>query len=78
LKLNGTQLFVYVNDVNILGGSVHKIKKNTEALLVDSKETGPEGNADKTKHMVMSRDQNAGRSHSMKTDNSSFETVEEF
>jgi hypothetical protein len=26
----------------------------------------------------MSRDQNAGRSHNTKTDNSSFETVEEF
>ena len=28
--------------------------------------------------MVMSRDQNAGRSHSVKTDNSSFERVEQF
>jgi len=28
--------------------------------------------------MVMSRDQNAGRSHSMKIDNRSFERVEEF
>jgi hypothetical protein len=28
--------------------------------------------------MVMSQDQNAGRSHSMKTGNSSFERVEEF
>jgi UDP-galactopyranose mutase len=28
--------------------------------------------------MVMSRDQNAGRTHSMKTDNSSFERVNEF
>ena len=28
--------------------------------------------------MVMSRDQNAGRSHNMKTDNRSFEIVEEF
>ena len=28
--------------------------------------------------MVMSRDQNAGRSHSIKMDNSSFERVEEF
>jgi len=28
--------------------------------------------------MVMSRDQNAGRSHKMKSDNSSFEIVEEF
>ena len=35
-------------------------------------------NADKTKYMVMSQDQNAGRSHSMKTGNSSFERVEEF
>ena len=28
--------------------------------------------------MIMSRDQNAGRSHSMKIDNSSIERVEEF
>ena len=31
----------------------------------------------KTNYMVMSRDQNAGRSHRMKIDNSSFEMVEE-
>jgi len=37
-----------------------------------------EVNADKTKHMVMSRDQNAGRSHSMKINTRSFERVEEF
>ena len=37
-----------------------------------SKEIGLEVNADKTKYMVMSRDQNAGQSRSMKTDNSSF------
>jgi len=35
-------------------------------------------NADETKYMVMSRDQNAGRSHGIKTDNSSFDRVEEF
>ena len=28
--------------------------------------------------MVMSRDQNSGQSHNIKTDNSSFEKVEEF
>ena len=39
---------------------------------------GLEVNADKTKFMVMSRDQNAGRSYNIKTDNSSFERVEEF
>ena len=37
-----------------------------------------EVNADKTKYMVMSRDQNAGRTHSMKIDSSSFERVDEF
>jgi len=46
-------------------------------LLVGSKETGLEVNADKTKCMVMSRDQNAGQSQSMKTDNSSFERVKD-
>jgi len=31
-----------------------------------------------TKYMVMSRDQNAGRIHSVRIDNSTFERVEEF
>ena len=42
-----------------------------------SKEVGLEANADETKYMVMSRDQNARRSHNM-TDNRSFEKVVEF
>jgi hypothetical protein len=38
-KVNGThQLMVYAGDVNILGGSVQTIKKNTEVLVVASKE----------------------------------------
>ena len=37
-----------------------------------------EVSADKTKYMVMSRDQNAGRIHSVRIDNSTFERVEEF
>ena len=79
LKLNGThQLLVYADDVNILGRSVHTVKKNTEALVAASKETGLEFNADRTKYMVMSPDQNAERSHSIKNDNSSFERVEQF
>ena len=42
------------------------------------KEFGLEVNADKTKYMIMSCNQNAELSHSIKTDNSSFERVEEF
>ena len=61
-----------------MGGSVHAIKKNAEALVVASQENGLKVNAAKTKYMAMSRDQDAGRSYSMKIDNSSFETVEEF
>jgi hypothetical protein len=61
-----------------VGGSIHPVQKNAETLIVASKELGLEVNADKTKYMVMSRDQNAGRSHSRKTDNSSLERVEEF
>jgi hypothetical protein len=38
-----------------------------EALVVLSKETVLEVNADKTKYMVMSREQNAGRSYNIKT-----------
>src|SRR5215469_14631986 len=72
LKLNGThQLLAYADDVNTLGGSVDTVKKNAEALVAATKEIGLEVNVHKTKYMIMSRDQNAGRIDSMKTDNSS-------
>jgi hypothetical protein len=61
LKLNGThQFLVYADEVNILGGCVHTIKENAEALKVASKGIRLEVNADKTTDIVMSRDQNAG------------------
>jgi hypothetical protein len=67
MKLNGTyQLLVYAHDVIKLGGSVHSIKENEDALVVASKEIGLELNVHKTKNMIMSRDQNAERSHNMK------------
>jgi len=81
LKLNGThQLLAYADDVNILGGSIHTVKENAETSVVATKEIGLEVilYADKPKYMIMSQDQNAGRSHSMKNDNSSIERVEEF
>jgi hypothetical protein len=50
LKLNGTrQILVYADDINILGGSIYAIKKNTEALVVATKEIGLEVYAKKTK-----------------------------
>ena len=79
MKLNGThQLLAYANDVNISGGSVLTVKENAQALVVATEETGREVNADKTKYMIMPRDQNAGRIHNMKNDNNSIERVEEF
>ena len=46
------------------------------ALVATTKEIGLEVNAHKTKYMTVSWDQNAGRIHSMKVDNSSIERVE--
>jgi hypothetical protein len=67
LKLKGTrQLLVYADDINIvLGGSQRTVKKNPEALVVAIKENVLEVNADKTKYIVMSRDQNTERSHNI-------------
>jgi hypothetical protein len=48
LKLNGTyQFLIYADYVNILSGSIHTVKEDTEALTVASKEIGLEVNADK-------------------------------
>jgi hypothetical protein len=49
-----------------LSGNVRIIEKNTEVLVVAKKEFGLEINVDKTQYMVMSRDQNAGRSQNIK------------
>jgi hypothetical protein len=49
-----------------------------DALAVASKENGLEANDDKNKYLVMSRDQNAGWSHSIKTDKKSFAKVGQF
>ena len=81
MKLNGThQLLAYADDVNILGGGiiVHTLKENAEALVAATREIGLEESADKTKYMVMSRGQNAGRNHSVRINNSTFERVKKF
>jgi hypothetical protein len=76
LKLNGTyQVLIYADDSNITGGSVHTINKNAGSLLVAGTETGLKVNVDKSKYMDMSADQNAGRSHRIKTDNESLQRL---
>jgi hypothetical protein len=64
-------------DVNKLEGSVNTVKENAEALVVASKEIGLEVNADETKCIVISRDQDAGRSQNVKNDNSSVQRMEQ-
>ena len=50
LKLNETHwLLLQADDVNLLGGHVHTIKKNAETLVVASENPGLEVNADTTK-----------------------------
>jgi hypothetical protein len=61
-----------------LGGSVRTIKKNTDILVITSKETGLEVNAEKTKYTVVPQDQNAGQNHNLKIDNKFFERAEHF
>ena len=52
---------------------MYMAKKSTEALVVARKNTGLKVSADKCKYIIMSRNQIAGRSHNIRTDNISFE-----
>jgi hypothetical protein len=79
LKLNGTdQLLAYVDDVNLLGDNIDTIDRNTKTLTDASKEVGLEVNIDKTKYMLVSRDQNAGQNREIKIGNRSCENLSQF
>jgi hypothetical protein len=72
LELNGThQFLVCADDVNMLGRSTYIVNKNTEALAVASKEIVLEVNAEKTKYVIMSRDQHAEHNYILKIGNKS-------
>ena len=71
---NRTPSFLF----QFLGQHWRTVKEKAEALIVATREIRLEVNADKTKYMVMSREQTAGLSHTMKVDNSSIDRMEEF
>jgi hypothetical protein len=58
LKLNGKhQLQAYADDVNLLSDNIDTIKKTTGTLMDISKEVGLEINVEKTKYVLLSRQQ---------------------
>jgi hypothetical protein len=48
---------------------------HTQTLIDASKEVGLEVNVEKSKYMLVSRDQNAGQNREIKIENRSFENV---
>ena len=63
---------VHADDVNVLGERVYTIQKHAYVLLVT------EVNTYNSNYMDISGDQDAGRSHIIKIDNSSFKGMEHF
>jgi hypothetical protein len=79
LELNGThQILAYTDDVNLLGDNIDTIKGNTETLIGASKEVGLEINIEKTKYMLLSRQQNVGQNRDIEIANRSFGNVSKF
>ncbi|KAJ4431914.1 hypothetical protein ANN_20520 [Periplaneta americana] len=79
ILMNGLhQLLVYADDVNMLGENPQTIRENAEILVEASKAIGLEVNPEKTKYMIMSRDQNIVRNGNIKIGDLSFEEMEKF
>jgi hypothetical protein len=71
------QLLVYADGVNLLGHNIDTINKNihTETLIDANNKARLKVNAERAKHMLLSRHQNTGQNHNTKIDNRSFESV---
>jgi hypothetical protein len=52
-------VLAFANVVNLLGGNIHIINKNTQTLIDTVKKVGLEVNAVKTKYMLLCHHQNA-------------------
>jgi hypothetical protein len=68
----------YADYVNLMGDNIDAISKHTETLIDASKEVGLEISVEKTKHMLLSRHQNAGQNRDIKIANRSSENVSQF
>jgi hypothetical protein len=78
MELNRThQLLLYTDDDNISGENLNTIK-HTNALLKANREVGLKVNTEKTKYMVVSRHQNAGKYLNLLIINKYFENVAKF
>jgi hypothetical protein len=64
--------------VNLLTDNIDTINKKTQTLIDASKEVGLEVNVEKTKYMLVSRDQNAGQNREITIGNRSFQNVSQF
>jgi hypothetical protein len=77
-KLYGKhQLLAYADDVNLLGDNIDTIKKHIETLI-EANNVGLGVNVEKTKYLLVSRNQNAGQNRDVKIANRSFENVSQF
>jgi hypothetical protein len=64
--------------VNLQGDNIYTTKKKHKTLTDASKEVGLEINVEKTKYMLLSRQQNVGQNRDIEIANRSFENVSQF